>query len=1405
MNVGKERKRKRIFAAVILALMTVLAVGVAVFADAPDSYALTIVKKIDENGLPEDVLKWAKDQEYTFRIDGFGYVKGEVKSFRELLKDSMPEGVRFVEGNDNALLVTIKGEGSRMISFGTAVAATVSEVTNGLKYDDGKNVWNMSETTCDASMPTKLVYGTNMGTGSSRDLTINIGKDGGKIKVSKPENAKLVGYFRPRKKEEASAGSSLEQSGRSGEGLPIKSIGPGEYAEWDGLDRGSYIIEKMEGARGFSVHVGQRKVDVPKGGEGTVYINGNYGKLTITAPGVRGGGEQYYYVISGKTIVKDENGNDREELYERTTSPVKAGEEYQVDHLPRGRFTVKEHNYSPTQGFTVTGVNVDGRVKTLTKKVNQSKLNTWRWVDSLPEDLVSNAQVEISQIKGPKVGTSVKFGIGGTWDDEPSKEKLWSYACKVGTPRTIETREMLPGSRILFNWNGNGSISEVVVKFYYDREIEMKTSCKDSDVLYAKTISQDWMEISKAVDDTPEGEIYYYYTILDKDDQPITGYSAVINGVPVSESDMTDREGTAVRIKAGDTVRLEGLKPGSYKIMETIDADEPAAFQMAVEETESTISPASAVDVEILGPRTLTIKRDEDRPGEEMPDLVYAFQVSAKQGEFIDEVTLKAGESAQVDLPGEGQYTVKELDRSEIFELSYTDSGTVGVMTTTKAWSSRSFFDRAGEGEPDTSTVTFTNSFSKEEGAYRVIHEYYFQDKYGDYHCEGTSIMTSETGRRLGSEYTEDNVIRQFMFSKPGEISPAYAYFESAYGTAEEIGFEEAELSSEPVQFRMATGSNIATRSNGKARANRVSRPSREESSGGIRIYGSIGANGAKAVSIASSSDGERELPDDEEMDLAGRRASRSSSVKGSLGREAASPLNDKGVDPDEIEADDEGIISRGVVTSGGKTLAYTPDEGMDHVTATEEGNQVIILRYFWKYPVGNYKVLHMYYLRDKDGDHREGNSQVIDKELIELNEANREYIHTAGSEDQIPQPLEYYLPDAGLGDEAVENVHKYEYTYFGYSYGKVISGGDPDPNGEWYIFGDVYQPDTTLNGVKDTEAGDQMIVLRYYRKEEDTTSSVCSYRVVHEYYYREEADIGQAGEEEGDNAPGEEDDGYPGDDGPEGGEEDGFNGTMPKDPRYSDTFEGMTEIEEIIAPKNTTVTADQIGKKEEFSKDGKKHKYTYYHAGSEYPEYGEMTEEGSYPYTSIRDKQFVTSTPEGKQIIILRYVRGDEEPKEPEKPEEPEKPQEPETAAPPQPERPARPSGGGGGGGERDRTPSSAPDPSLEVTTEPPSPEAPSEPEPTAPGGLPDPQDPNSPETITIWEDGVPRTYRKVWDPETGTFVYLPEDEIPLSGKDLPKTGDRSGSVLWLTLFFLSGAGGILLIAARRRGKRKR
>ena len=93
----------------------------------------------------------------------------------------------------------------------------------------------------------------------------------------------------------------------------------------------------------------------------------------------------------------------------------------------------------------------------------------------------------------------------------------------------------------------------------YHKEEPEKSSCGESNQFYTETVGTDWMEISKAADDTPEGEIYYYYTILDKNDDPITDYSVIKNGVPVSGSDVTDREGVAVRIKAGDTVRLEGL------------------------------------------------------------------------------------------------------------------------------------------------------------------------------------------------------------------------------------------------------------------------------------------------------------------------------------------------------------------------------------------------------------------------------------------------------------------------------------------------------------------------------------------------------------------------------------------------------------------------------------------------------------------------------------------------------------------------------------------------------------------------------------------------------------------------------------------------------------------------------
>lgn len=85
-------------------------------------------------------------------------------------------------------------------------------------------------------------------------------------------------------------------------------------------------------------------------------------------------------------------------------------------------------------------------------------------------------------------------------------------------------------------------------------------------------------------------------------------------------------------------------------------------------------------------------------------------------------------------------------------------------------------------------------------------------------------------------------------------------------------------------------------------------------------------------------------------------------------------------------------------------------------------------------------------------------------------------------------------------------------------------------------------------------------------------------------------------------------------------------------------------------------------------------------------------------------------------------------------------------------------------------------------------------------PTELPDPNDPNSPDRIAIWENGVPKTYAKVWDPEKGIWAYILEEEVPLSRQGLPKTGDKSRDILWMTLFMGSAVSILWLIAARRK-----
>ncbi|MCI8715364.1 MAG: fibro-slime domain-containing protein [Oscillospiraceae bacterium] len=157
------------------------------------------------------------------------------------------------------------------------------------------------------------------------------------------------------------------------------------------------------------------------------------------------------------------------------------------------------------------------------------------------------------------------------------------------------------------------------------------------------------------------------------------------------------------------------------------------------------------------------------------------------------------------------------------------------------------------------------------------------------------------------------------------------------------------------------------------------------------------------------------------------------------------------------------------------------------------------------------------------------------------------------------------------------------------------------------------------------------------------------------------------------------------------------------------------------------------------------------------------------------------------------------DDPTEP--PEDPDEPKEPPTDPPEDPEQPTEtpeePP-------EIPETPEETPEPPVE-TPEEPQEEQPEEPQEEYPTELPDPNDPDSPDVITILEDGVPKTYKKIWDPETEAWMYILDDEIPLANMDFPletpATSDDSRTGLWLLLNGLSfsGLAAIFLTKLRR------
>lgn len=111
------------------------------------------------------------------------------------------------------------------------------------------------------------------------------------------------------------------------------------------------------------------------------------------------------------------------------------------------------------------------------------------------------------------------------------------------------------------------------------------------------------------------------------------------------------------------------------------------------------------------------------------------------------------------------------------------------------------------------------------------------------------------------------------------------------------------------------------------------------------------------------------------------------------------------------------------------------------------------------------------------------------------------------------------------------------------------------------------------------------------------------------------------------------------------------------------------------------------------------------------------------------------------------------------------------------------------------DPTPTPSPSPT-------PSPNPTPTPTPDRPIELPDPNNPDSPDIITIYENDVPKTYRKVWDPVDEEWEYILDEDVPLDY--IPATGEAPVVAVLSAVCIVSLAGIYFLLRPSRRNPKQ-